>query len=248
MTETYTLYIDAYTPATIPMARLAEYMQRFAVVLGHQEAVHFEAVKEGSTQLAARIDREHVPKVRQQLALVERGDASPEVLKAQDELDRLLADDNATGYIYAGSKADEKIIAFPGVTRPKPISYGPFNQEGTLDGVLVSVGGADKTIHLQLQNGDIKYTGLHTDRDTARRLAKHIFEPVRVSGTGRWLREENATWMLKSFKVQSFEVLQSSDLRDAVEELRAVEGSDWKKLDDPIAALRALRDKSDGLH
>jgi len=248
MTETYTLYIDAYTPETIPMARLAEYMQRFAVVLGHKDAVHFEQVKDGSTQLAARVDREHVPKVRYQLALIERGDASPEVVKAQDELDRLLADDNATGYIYGGTDPEEKIIAFPGVTRPKPESYGPFNQEGTLDGVLVSVGGADKTIHLQLQNGDIKYTGLQTDRKTARELAKHIFEPVRVSGTERWMREEDATWTLKSFKVQSFDVLQSSDLRDVVEELRAVEGSDWKEIDDPIATLRALRDNSGGLH
>lgn len=149
-------------------------------------------------------------------------------------LDKLLANDNATGFIYRGSNPNKKIITFPGAMRKIPISYGPFNQEGSLDGVLISVGGADKTIHLQIQNGGIKYTGIHTDRETARRLARHLFEPVRVKGIGRWMREENATWTLKSFKVQGFDVLRSSDLRDAVEELRAVAGSDWNKLDNPV--------------
>lgn len=85
MTETYALYIDAYTPATIPMARLAEYMRCFALILGHKDAVHFETLLEGSTQLAVRIDREHVPKVGHRLDLMARGEASPELLKVQDE-------------------------------------------------------------------------------------------------------------------------------------------------------------------
>lgn len=248
MATTYTLYIDAYTPETIPMARLAQYMQHFAGILGQRDAVHFDRLKPGSTQLAIHIDHEHIPKVRSQLDLVARGDADPEAMKAQGEIDRLLADDNATGFIYAGDDPGEKVVAFPGITRPKPVSYGPFNQEGTLDGTLVSIGGTDRTIHLQLQNGDIKFTGLYTDRETARRLAKHIFEPIRVSGTGRWLREEDGAWTLKSFKVQSFDVLQGSDLRDVIEELRKIEGSEWKDFDDPIATLKALRDESGGLH
>jgi len=230
------------------MARLAEYMQHFAGVLGQKDAVHFDRLKQGSTQLAIRVDHEHIPKVRNQLDLIVRGDASPEAMKAQGEIDRLLADDNTTGFIYADDDQDKKIIAFPGITRPRPVSYGPFNQDGTLDGTLVSIGGTDSTIHLQLQNGDIKYTGLDTDRETARRLGNHLFEPVRVSGTGRWLREEDGTWTLKRFKVQDFEVLQSSDLRDVVEELRAIEGAEWKDFDDPVTALKALRDKFGGLH
>lgn len=248
MTNTYTLYIDAYTPETIPMVRLAEYMQRFAMVLGHQEGVHFEAIKQGSTQLAARIDKEHAPKVCERLNLIERGEVDAEALKAQKELDKFLAEDNATGFIYAGADTDNKILSFPGVSRHTPTIYGPFNQEGTLDGVLVSVTGADRTIHIQLQNGDIKYTGLQTDRETARRLAKHMFEPVRVSGIGRWQRDEEANWVLRSFKLQGFEVLRSSSVREAVEELRAVDGSDWKHVDDPIGALRDLRDSSGEIH
>ena len=150
MVKTYTLYIDAYTPETIPMVRLAEYMQRFAVMLGHSDTVHFDALKSGSTQLAARIDHEHVPKVRSQLDLITRGEANLDTMRAWDDIDRLLADDNATGFIYEDSDQGDKVIGFPGVTRPRPTSYDPFNQEGTLDGILISIGGADRTIHLQL--------------------------------------------------------------------------------------------------
>ena len=64
MTKTYTLYIAAYSPETIPLARLAKYMQSFAAMLGHETAVHFDQLDGGSTQLVTRIEHEDVPKVR----------------------------------------------------------------------------------------------------------------------------------------------------------------------------------------
>ena len=248
MSKLYTLYIKAYSPETIPMARLAEYMQRFAKMLGHEDAVHLKGVRPGSTQLAASIEHEQIPKVRSRLDQIAQGEAPPDIAKAQDELDRLLADDNATGFIYEDDDQDAKIIAFPGINRPVPVSYGPFTEEGTLDGVLISIGGADQTVHVQLQNGEMKYTGLETNRETARRLAKHLYESIRVSGSGRWFREQDGTWTLRRFKVAAFEVLKKTDLRAAVDELRAIEDGDWKTMDDPIAALGALRDGSNGVH
>lgn len=248
MTKTYTLHIDAYSPATIPMARLAEYMRNFAAMLGHEGAVHFDGLKEGSTQLVSRIDHEEVPKVGAGLDALMRGEGQPEAVKAQEAIDRLLADDNASGFLYEDNDQGAKIIAFPGVTRPRPVQYGPIRQEGTLDGILVSVGGADKTAHIRLQHGDMKYSNIDTDRDTARRLGKHLFEPIRVFGTGSWLREEDGTWTLKRFKVDGFEALKADDLRDVLEELRRVEGSEWGTQGDALAVLRSLRDEGNGPH
>jgi len=204
MSKRYTLYVEAYTPETMPMARLAQYMQNLAAMLGHDAAVHFETLKPGSTQIVSRIDHEDVPKVATDLAQLKRGEGTPEAKKAQAAIDQLLAEDNATGFVYEDDDENAKIIAFPGVTRPKPTTFGPFNEEGSLDGVLISVSGADQTVHLQLQNGDIRYTGIETNRETARRLAKHMYEPVRVFGTGRWLRDQEGTWLLKRFKVESY--------------------------------------------
>lgn len=248
MSKSYTLYIKAFTPETIPMARLAQYMQNLATMLGHDAAVHFDSLKPGSTQLVTKIDHEGVPKVARHLAEVKRGEGSPEATKAQADIDRLLAEDNATGFVYEDEDKDAKIIAFPGVTRPKPTTFGPFNQEGSLDGILISVSGADQTVHLQLQNGEIKYTGIDTNRDTARRLAKHMYEPVRIFGTGRWLRDQDGNWILKKFKVESYNVLVADDLKEAIDQMREIEGNDWKGLDDPISALRALREKGSGFH
>lgn len=248
MSATYTLHIAAYSPETIPMARLAEYMQRFAKMLGHEDAVHFEDVRPGSTRLAARIEHEQIPKVRARLDQVARGEAPSDVVRAYHELDRLLADDNATGSISEDGERGAEIIAFPGASRPVPASYGPFTEEGSLDGVLISVGGADQTVHLKLQNGETIYTGIETNREIARRLAKHLYEPVRVSGSGRWHREPDGTWMLRRFRVAAFEVLRQTDLRTAVDELRAIPGNDWKTMDDPLAVLRALRDDGNGFH
>jgi len=248
MSKRYTLYIKAFTPETIPMARLAHYMQNLAALLGHDTAVHFDTLKPGSTQLVTKIDHEDVPKVATHLAQVKRGEGSPEATKAQAEIDRLLAEDNATGFVYEDDKDSAKIIAFPGVTRPKPATFGPFNQEGSLDGILISVSGADQTVHIQLQNGDIRYTGIDTNRETARRLAKHMYEPVRVFGTGRWMRDQEGKWILKRFKVESYNILAADDLKDAIERMRGVEGSEWKSMDDPIGALKALREEGNGFH
>lgn len=248
MTKTYTLHIDAYSPETIPMARLAEYMQSMAAMLGHEGGVHFDTLAPGSTQLVSRVDHEQVPKVGATLDALARGEGAPETLKAQEAIDRLLADDNATGFLYEDGDRGAKIIAFPGATRPRPVQYGPIKQEGSLDGILVSVGGADKTVHIRLQQGDLKFSNIDTDRDTARRLGKYLFEPVRVFGTGSWMREEDGTWTLKRFKVESFEALKTDDLRDVLEELRAVEGSEWGRHDDPLNMLRHLRDEGGGPH
>ena len=230
------------------MARLAEYMRNLAAMLGFESGVHFDQLRTGSTQLAARIEHEYVPKVEAQIARVRSCDAPPDAMKALGEIDRLLAEDNATGFIYEGVDQGAKVIQFPGVTKQKAVSYGPFRQEGSLDGVLISVGGADQTAHVQLQNGDLKYTGIETDRDTARRLGKHMYEAVRVLGIGRWIRDAGGAWILKKFTVTGFVVLEPDTLVGAVEKLRTVEGSEWSKMKDPIDALRALRDSSGGIH
>ena len=248
MSKSYTLYINAFTPETIPMARLAQYMRNLATMLGHESAVHFQALKPGSTQLVTTIDHEDVPKVANHLAQMKRGEGCVDATKAQAEIDRLLAEDNATGFVYEDEDRNAKIIAFPGVTKPKPVNYGPFNQDGSLDGILISVSGADQTVHLQLQNGDIKYTSIDTNRETARLLAKHMYEPVRIFGTGRWLRDAKGNWPLKKFRVDSYTILAADDLKKAIDQMRDIEDSEWKKMDDPISALKALREKGNGLH
>ena len=70
-----------------------------------------------------------------------------------------------------------------------------------------------------------------------------MYEPIRVFGIGRWIRDAEGQWLLRKFRLQTFAVLQADDLREAAARLRQVEGSDWGKIDDPLAVLKALRDE-----
>lgn len=243
-------YIDAYSPETIPMAKLADYMADFATLLGKDNAVHFAGLENGSTKLAARVEFEDVPKVRTRLNDIRRGNPPKDAARVFAQIDARLANDNATGRIFVegeeGPTAD--LLSFPGRDRPKAQSYGPFTQEGTLDGLLISVGGKDATVPLRLQNGDITYTNCDTTRALARDLGKHLFEPIRVHGTGRWLREADGTWTLMRFRVHRFEELGKDSLRESVAALRRVSGSGWKDFVDPLAELDDLRRDTDELH
>jgi hypothetical protein len=244
-------YIDAYSPETMPMAKLAEYMADFAALLGRENAVHFDGLQKGSTKLAARIEFEDVPKVTSRLHDIRRGNPPKDAVKVFAQIDTRLANDNAIGRIFIEGEegvATAELLAFPGRDRPRAQSYGPFNQEGSLDGILISVGGKDETISLRLQNGETTYSNCETTRTIARELGKHLFEPIRIHGTGRWLREIDGQWTLRGFRVHRFEVLGKDSLRDVVASLRTVRGSGWKQMTDPLAELDDLRRDKDELH
>ena len=159
-----------------------------------------------------------------------------------------LANDNATGRVpeeIDGQCAE--LIVFLGRDRPRIPTYGPFTQEGHLDGVLISVGGKDETISIRLQNGAVTYSGCETTRPIAREMGKHLFEPVRIHGTGRWLRDAQGDWLLLGFRVARFDVLEGGSLREAGRRC----GGAWQRLeeiDDPLAELADLRGDRDEMH
>ena len=60
----YRFAIDGnYTRDSLPMARLAEYMQGFAALLGHRPSVHFSHLEEGSAVLVTKVEPQDEPKV-----------------------------------------------------------------------------------------------------------------------------------------------------------------------------------------
>src|SRR5579872_6671913 len=120
--DVYELYIDAFTPDTISMSRLAEYMRDFAEMLGHYEHVHFEKLTPGSLTLATRVDPVAQNKVSHRIEEIRYGGGSKLALKAFQSLDEHLAEDNAIGRIvHRGAK----VIEFAGRTRLGDKSTGP---------------------------------------------------------------------------------------------------------------------------
>lgn len=238
---------DSFTPGTLPMERLGEYMTALAKLLGEGESVHFQKLVEGSAVLVAGVDPPARPKVRERIRGVHDGSGPKDALKAFAELDEMLRRDNATGALL--DDTDAIVVPFPGRLRPEPLVFGPFRQDGTLDGQVIRVGGKDDTVPVHLQDGAIIYTGLNATRDMARRLGPMIYGPtIRVHGSGVWFRAGDGSWELRSFKITDFEILDDTPLQEVVANLRQVKGSRWSDVPDPIQALLEERHGNGDAH
>lgn len=234
---------DSFTPATIPMERLGEYIKALAQLMGETGSVHLDCVSEGSVVLHAAIDQPAQVKVRDRVSGLGGRTASKEVARAFGVLDDMLRKDNATGRLV--EVGGQVVIPFPGRNRPEPVVFGPFKQDGTLEGQVIRVGGKDDTIPVHLRDGAVVHTGLNATEDVARRIAQHLLGPtVRVHGTGTWLREGDGTWHLKSFRITDFDLLDETPLDGVVARLRAVRGSGWSDVPDPVREL--LEDRQGG--
>jgi hypothetical protein len=239
-TSQYRLKIDVFSVDSLPMARLAEYMAELAALLGEREHVHFSHLEPGSAILVSTVEPAAFPKVTDRVEKVARGDGPKDAMQAYRNLDAMLAKDDAVAELLAPGMS--KIIAFPGRTRPKPMRYGPFREDGSLDGRIIRIGGRDETIPIWLKNGDVEYHCNVRGEDVARRLAPYYLNGiVRLHGSGKWLRDENGRWVLQQFDVSDFEVLDDSPLTDVVGRLRAVEGGEWSTSGDLFADSLGLR-------
>lgn len=230
--------IDVFTPETLPMERLAEYMLQFAKLLGEPERVHFVDVESGSAVLRARVEDVAVPKVERRLSDASRGQGDVVALKALQSLDDMLAEDNAVGQLLGDGGAE--IIAFHGRNRPKPLEYGPFREDGVLEGVIIKIGGKGASVPIWLQDGETIYKNCIARRPLARELAKHYdARLLRVSGSGNWVRLATGSWLMRSFEIKDFEVLDDAPLAEVIRRLHGVEGADWG--DDSLGDLARLR-------
>ncbi len=217
----YTFRIDVFTPDTLPMARLAEYMAGLAELVGYKDSAHFVRLEAGSACLVSRVEDQDAHKVRQRLATMEGPAAAPGVAKAFKALDDMLAEDNAVGEVI--DPEGIVIIPFPGRTRPKSLAFPAFRQDGSLDGQIVSIGGKDKTAHVILRDGSIIYSNIELSHDLARDMAKHLYGlKVRLFGRGRWERHPDGAWKLLNFSVDRHEVLDDAPLSEVLAKIRRV--------------------------
>ena len=125
----------------------------------------------------------------------------------------------------ADSTMSNPTRTFPGVEQTPGLTYGPLRERGSLDGVLIRVGGKDDTVPVHLLDGD-KVHVCNANREVARRLAPDLFGSIlRVHGEGRWERDQEGKWNLLRFDIRDFEPLDDVPLGEAVRRLRAVKGA-----------------------
>ncbi|MCL6608040.1 MAG: 4-hydroxy-3-methylbut-2-enyl diphosphate reductase [Geminicoccaceae bacterium] len=163
---------NSFTPETLPMERLAEYVAALAKLLGERDCVHFRGIEPGSAVLVATVDSPARPKVRERVIAVRDGSAPDDAARAYADLDEMLRKDNATGTL--SGEAGGVVVSFPGRNRREPRVIGPFRQDGTIDGQLIRVGGKDETVPVHLRDGAIIHTGLIFTPEIARKIARAV--------------------------------------------------------------------------
>lgn len=220
----YTFKIDAYTINTMPMARLAKYLAELCTILGEPSSVHFVRLDEGSVRLVHKIDHEAIPKVEESIKAVRNGQGTVVQMEAYKRVNRMLDEDNTGGVLM--EETEHEVIKFPGKREDQAKTIS-IPQQGEIDGELIRIGGAKDTVHLTLTiEGEETKSNISVKRDLAKKLAKHLFDYVRLYGQGRWERNGDGEWDMVSFQVDRFEVLQDKTLSQTILALRELKG-EW---------------------
>ena len=110
-------------------------------------------------------------------------------------------------------------------------------------GELKRVGGFDPTvpIHLERTDGTIFYC--EANESIAKQLGPYLYTTIRVHGIATYSRGKEGVWRVDHFKIQSFdeEPLSGESFSTILDKLRAVTGSEWADIADPLEELRKIR-------
>lgn len=231
-------------PDRVPMDRLGEYLRVFAELLGPENGPIFKGIQKASTGLRALIPDDRIKPAQARLKLVRtQSDSRPARLAA--ELEAMLGADGIKEAQLLDAR-QQVVLLFHGQAPANEVLVRVW-QEGTVDGMVTGLVGADDTMHLHvraLDGHDVKV--LVRDEVLARDVLKHFRKGlVRVLVRGHWVRGDFG-WHPETNKcvLRSFVVLDQSPLSEVLRDFAAVPNSGWQSVQAAEDFWRELR----GLH
>lgn len=236
----YRLKIEGYTPDTMPMKGLLEYLSDVAILFGEDAHVHLIKIESSSVSPVVLVDWEAEPKVLDRVHKATKGEGPDDAVRAIENINARLRNDNTSANLLSPSKS--KVIEFPGAKLKihKPIEWPSINQAGTLFGVPIAVGGKNDPVPVHLQDGGAELN-LHAERSKAKGIAQYLFTNVlRITGRGRWRKTAGGTWSLERFLIDDFEPVRLATVQEATSELKNID-AEWKHSEDPLAVLEEIR-------
>lgn len=235
----YDFALDNWSPTTLPMSRLCQYLDKLASLFGSKEHVHFDRVRKGSAIPQISVDRSANEDVLSRVAFLGNPNAPRDIQALQRDINLMLQADNCVGTLRV--KGGAMIYQFPG--RKTPITEEVIVHEyGELDGELIRVGGKDESVPVWIKSVDGTVFKCTAKKQLARELAPLIFsDHIRVNGNGKWRRGVDGAWSIDEFEIKSWEPIQDEDIEAMIAELRATPGSKWNEMADPHAELAKLR-------
>jgi len=240
----YRFKIEGFTPETMPLGRLSEYLKQLSLLFGHSDSVHLMRVESGSAAPLFFVKDTDEVKIRERLQAVRAKQAPEDAMRANKRINELLREDNTKASVV--DPLERKILPFPGRDLNKLLEYGPFTQPDTLEGIPIKVGGEQEWVPVHIEDAQRKIQICVAKRSLAKDIARHIFTSmIRVHGTARWVRHRDGEWELVEFRAKSFDPLPDADIKTSIERIRLIPAK-WKELDDPIGELTKIRQGTDG--
>jgi len=228
-------------PDRIPMARLAEYMREFADLLGADNEPVFKTIVKASTGIAACVPSKHHKAVRLRVhAAQAKPDSRP--AHALRSIETMLGADGITEAQLKDASARVIYLFKPALSESD--SSVRVQQEGSIDGVVTGLVGADDSMHLYIRDmldRDLRF--IVRDEQLARQLLGYFRQgSVRVYVHGTWQRSDDG-WRPEANRctVDRFEALEEISLVELFGDLSKVSQNAWLAEDDPQTTWRDLR-------
>lgn len=236
--EQFELQIHAFSPESIPMLRLAEYMAEFARLLGEPEKVHFLRIRKGSTVIVHRVEPAAMASVKERARRIQAGDPPQDAKEHLTRLNRMLAEDNATGAAWI-SPDRKRLLEFRKPAVPR--SFAPVTRPASLKGIVIRLGGKGDPVPVHLESPDGEVYVCEMKREKTKEISRFYLDTsIEVTGIGTWKRSAEGAWLLDSFRIHDFRPIADEPLESAVARARALPAA-WKEHPDPLGALRTIR-------
>lgn len=236
--ERFKFTVPGYTPETMPLDRLMEYLGQLSIVLGNPGDLHLVGVEKGSTRPVLAMRHDVAAKARHHAREVAEGGGSGRRRDAYNTIRRMVAQDGGKPAVLKEPRG-AIILKFPSVDIGQDQVINSLRQPTSIEGTLVRVGGIGENAQLLIQELDGSViAGCTASRAVAQEMAHLIYRAIRVSGIGSWHRTEEGRWEIARLHVQTFEPLDESELEEVVAKLRGVNVK-WPA--DTIEQLQAMR-------
>ncbi|CAI8802805.1 Phage portal protein [Pseudomonas sp. IT-P74] len=237
----YTLRIVGSHPSKLTLERMATYLAELAKLMGEKEKVHFDKLSTGSAALRAWAEQDVADSVSKRLSLAtNRSDkAAKEAVSALDRINELLAQDGTRGELKNPSGA--VIYPFPGGKKTALAKELLVDQDSTITGQVIKIGGRDDTIPVLVKDADGReynctIVGAHLAKEIS---AYYLGDPIELNGKGKWKRTVAGSWELVQLNVKSWSPL-SGDWDESYASMEAL-GLSWSNVPDLEDYLSGLR-------
>lgn len=244
------IHDEDFTPLTIPMARLTEYLADLVKVLGHEDYVHLVSVEDGSAEPNIWIEPHIYDDAVARMRSAQTGSGPRDAIDGYRNINKRLKEDSGSAEIaeVIDEKTETNVIEFPGAKGGVgPIIRG-IREQASIAGELRRIGGLDETIHLQLRRADGQILYVEANERFGKQLQeeKRLFTYIRIHGIATWMRDANGKWHMEKFRAQSFdeEPLVNEPFGATIAALKALPNT-WSDAADPFEELRKIRHGDD---